>query len=298
MFRYMGDARLDELRFLARLERERVVTISHRKPWDDSEVRIAIQLLAAGIVNDATVVSSRDHEFRADRGMGIIPYRNRIAFEQWEAIGLLHEAQEVRIQATHAAAVRRAELEQSVQRGRLRDATGILFDGRYASRDLQIALWSASKDAPVTVAYLDMNGLKQINDTMGHSAGTEAIQSFFEVIASVVAETGDAYRVGGDEVLIVLPKTAVSKGAELLRIILRGVSGRRVGTGDRVVRLSAVAGVTTVIDPNKPVDEVTRRADSIQYRAKEASKAKPPTRFGALAVEDLAPEEFPNTAEE
>lgn len=295
MFQRMGDARLDELRFLARLERERAVTFSHRKPFDDSEVRIAIQLLAAGIVNDATVVPSHDEsEFQINPAEDYIPYRNRIAFGQWQAIGLLHRGQEVRILATHAAAVRRAELEQSMQRGRLRDPMGILFDGRYANRDLQIALWAANEQEPLAVAFVDMNGLKAINDNLGHDAGDEAIRAFFGVIAEVIAEVGEAYRVGGDEVVILLPKKSLTDGVKLLGLILRGVSNHAVVRENQRFSLSASAGITIATDPRETAKVVRARADEVQYKAKAHSKLTA-QRVGALAVDGGATiEEFPS----
>jgi diguanylate cyclase (GGDEF)-like protein len=219
-------------------------------------------------------------------------YRHRLELERWKAIGLLHQKQYVDIIATHASAVRRAELEQSIQRDRLKDPTGILFDARYADRDLQIAVFSASGDEPLAIAYLDMNGLKQLNDDHGHDAGNEAIETFFEVVAAVIAEKGEAYRVGGDEVMILFPSTTIAQGTELLRLILRGLGARRVN--QQV--LSAVAGLTSVVDPGELPHVVKKRADAIQYRAKAVSKSQPPTRFGALAVDGQdAIEEFKPT---
>lgn len=71
-----------------------------------------------------------------------------------------------------------------------------------------------------------MNGLKVINDTLGHDAGDEAVRTYFGVIAAVIAEVGEAYRVGGDEVVIVLPKKSLADGAKLLGLILRGLSSQ------------------------------------------------------------------------
>ena len=105
-------------------------------------------------------------------------YRHRLELDRWQAIGQLHRRQGVRILATHAVAVERAELEQAIQRDRIRDATGMLFDGRYAERDLQLALWSASVEAPLCVAFADMNGMKPINDSFGHAAGDDAIRAW------------------------------------------------------------------------------------------------------------------------
>ena len=52
----------------------------------------------------------------------------------------------------------------------------------------------------ITVVYLDMDGLKRRNDTQGHAAGDDALRRVAEILRSL---PGDAYRVGGDEFLIV-----------------------------------------------------------------------------------------------
>ena len=52
----------------------------------------------------------------------------------------------------------------------------------------------------VTVMYLDMDGLKRRNDTQGHAAGDEALRQVAAVLRKL---PGDAYRVGGDEFLII-----------------------------------------------------------------------------------------------
>ena len=52
----------------------------------------------------------------------------------------------------------------------------------------------------VTVMYLDMDGLKRRNDTQGHAAGDEALRQVAQILRKL---SGDAYRVGGDEFLIV-----------------------------------------------------------------------------------------------
>lgn len=282
MLAAMNDARLDELRFLARLERERMIVFPHPNSTD-SELRIAIHLLAAGVVNDATATTSserQEFDTPARYAGPVIPYRERVEHERWKTVGALYLRETAIIRATHASAVRLAELEQSIQRGRLRDPTGILIDGRHAKRDLQVALFSASPTEPVSVAFLDMNGLKSFNDDLNHDAGDEAIRAFFEVVADVIAEVGEAHRVGGDEVVITMPRTPIAAGTNLLRAILRGLAARTV----RGRRLSAAAGIACSSDPVADAKAVRTRADENQKRAKVYSKTGA-TRFAALAID-------------
>ena len=293
----MTDARLAELEFLARLERNGVIDLSPFAGMTISggpygrlspDARIAIDLLAKGVVNDATTSPSHDiREYVRRQPESLNAYKHRIELEQWEFIGKLHAGQTVRIRHSHAAAVRRAELAQQIQRDRMREPLGILLDARYLPRDLLIALFSASTDEPLCIAYLDMNGLSDLNDTHSHAAGDEALRAYFDVVAAAVSERGEGYRAGGDEVVVLLPRTTIVEGAEICRGIARGVGGHRI----REVPLSAAIGVTVSSDPAETPEAARHRADLLQKAAKELSRKHEP-RIGALAVEGVELEEF------
>ena len=64
----------------------------------------------------------------------------------------------------------------------------------------------ASEQTPVAVAYLDLNGLKAINDTRGHDAGDVVLKAYFQDASSALADRGDGYCLGGDEVGLILPR--------------------------------------------------------------------------------------------
>jgi diguanylate cyclase (GGDEF)-like protein len=184
------------------------------------------------------------------------------------------------VHITHAGRVHLWNIRDALLRNRLKDPTGILFDGRNAERDLQIALWRVSEQEPLAVAFIDMNGLKAINDSVGHDAGDEAVRAYFEVIAGILAEVGDAYRVGGDEVVILLPKKSLADGAKLLGLILRGVSNQTVVRKAQRFPLSACAGITAATDPGETAKVVRERADVVLYKAKDMAEEQTEQRFG------------------
>lgn len=69
-----------------------------------------------------------------------------------------------------------------------------MWAGRYWERDLRIALLSVSKESPVACCFLDMNGLKAINDNhpRGHEAGDDAMREYLRAIADNIEGVGDA----------------------------------------------------------------------------------------------------------
>src|SRR5258708_18192415 len=81
----------------------------------------------------------------------------------------------------------------------------------------------------LTCAMLDLDGLKQINDALGHGAGNRAIQSFGDAIRLELRETDFAARYGGDEFVVLFPQTTAAQTelfADRLRRRLEPVSAR------------------------------------------------------------------------
>src|SRR5262249_34087362 len=113
---------------------------------------------------------------------------------------------QVDLKLTHKGRVRLSELKQALPGGREREPVGILWDARHWDLDAQIAVLEAREESPLALAYLDMNGVKQINDKHGHDAGDLALRAYFHAVASVLGDGGQAYRLSGgaDEVLVLL----------------------------------------------------------------------------------------------
>ncbi|WP_421863338.1 diguanylate cyclase domain-containing protein [Motiliproteus sp.] len=70
---------------------------------------------------------------------------------------------------------------------------------------------------PLTVCYLDLDGLKQANDRYGHAEGDWLIKTFSKVLAESIREADIATRLGGDEFLLVLPQCEANESLELMQ---------------------------------------------------------------------------------
>jgi diguanylate cyclase (GGDEF)-like protein len=180
----------------------------------------------------------------------------------------------VRLQLTHKGRVRLSELRQALTASRIREEYGILWDGRHLETDLQIAILDAGESTPLSVGFLDMNGLKQINDGFGHDAGSLSVRAYFHAVGTALADKAEAYRVGGDEVIAVLPSHGMEEAKSRLRKACLLLMKEEIG--NKLPHLSLSVGLVTTTDPAAKHTELRDRADKAMYQAKgEAKKTTP-----------------------
>ncbi len=119
-------------------------------------------------------------------------------------------------------------------------------------------------DTGVAVAFIDLDGLKEINDRDGHEAGDAYIQKFAADLRSSLPDGATAYRlnVGGDEFVAVLPQASPA----LLKAILE-----KLRATEGVAPFSF--GIAVSPDDGTSVDELLEVADRAMYLMKQASKA-------------------------
>ncbi|MBM6594260.1 sensor domain-containing diguanylate cyclase [Microvirga pudoricolor] len=120
---------------------------------------------------------------------------------------------------------------------------------------------------PVTVIAIDLNGLKEANDGLGHAAGDAMLRRAGEVLEKLIESPGCAARIGGDEFAILLPGTDERDGAvtmEALAGLIEINNQFYSGPG-----LSMAMGAATS-EPGERLEEVVKRADLRMYEAKRA----------------------------
>ena len=142
-----------------------------------------------------------------------------------------------------------------------------LGNRRAFERDLEIALRRAERThSPLALLYLDVDGLKRLNDRFGHVVGDETLRALGAVMrSSSRLGTDTAYRVGGDEFVMVL--TADSSGADAIAERLRANFRTRSPQSSRVS-----TGVV-VWDGEARVQDLLGQADVRMYREKRPGAA-------------------------
>lgn len=119
----------------------------------------------------------------------------------------------------------------------------------------------------LAVFLIDINGLKTVNDTLGHEAGDELICGAAHCITEAVGDKGRTFRIGGDEFVVfgAMKKAQVEETLAALDQIIASWSGRKVK------HLSVSAGCALASDfAGYSVEALTREADKAMYEQKKA----------------------------
>lgn len=122
---------------------------------------------------------------------------------------------------------------------------------------------------PLAVAVIDLDRLKDINDTGGHAAGDAALQRVAAACTETFRETDLVGRVGGDEFIAVLPDSTLAQAAAACERLLGAVRQSPLMAQDFWIDLGVSVGVVQM-QPDEDLDALIARADGAMYRAKAA----------------------------
>lgn len=138
-------------------------------------------------------------------------------------------------------------------------------------RDLnELANLVAGDDCrPTAIAMLDLDGFKDINDTLGHSIGDQLLQEVSHRLTAIAAR-GQVYRLGGDEFVLVLPNCGDPREVvSVVNSILKRL-GERFEINDHRLFIGASAGIAIAPADGSNVDDLIASADLALYDAKAA----------------------------
>jgi diguanylate cyclase (GGDEF)-like protein len=125
---------------------------------------------------------------------------------------------------------------------------------------------------PFTVAYLDVDSFKSVNDTLGHAAGDEVLRGIADCLNSVAREVDTVARLGGDEFAILMPETGEQAASAALERVADDLDDflRRAAPAVQNIGVTIGAAVYTKKPPS--ADDAIRFADELMYGGKQAGK--------------------------
>jgi diguanylate cyclase (GGDEF)-like protein len=151
------------------------------------------------------------------------------------------------------------------------ELTGVL-NRRYVMRALNEEMLRAQRSgSPCSVAIVDLDFFKRINDRHGHPVGDEVLRSFAICVAANIRAVDKLGRYGGEEFLLVLPGAPQDEALQVVDRIRRIVDEMNWDALGEGVAVTMSAGVAQVRRDEAP-DEILSRADLALYRAKNAGR--------------------------
>lgn len=135
----------------------------------------------------------------------------------------------------------------------------------YAARELARA---GRGDVPLSLVVLDLDDFKRINDMHGHAAGDRVLVETARRIEGAVRGGDIAFRVGGEEFLVMLPGADVAEAMRIAERLRRTLDAGQQGFHEDGVGVSASVGVVTFDPVHDDWERLLRRADQALYRAK------------------------------
>lgn len=154
------------------------------------------------------------------------------------------------------------------------ELTGLANRRRFTLMAEKQAAEARETGKPFTVLFLDLNGLKNINDNLGHQEGDQAIVDAAQIIRSTFRDSDVLARLGGDEFCVLLPEDG-PEDAESPLARLQAMTDIHNMQSGRPYKVSMSVG-TARFDPAEPisVEELIERADSAMYDHKVSGRRR------------------------
>lgn len=232
--------------------------------------RAATDVDGAGIATHDAIFASLDAHADQVRERVMSAHRDVGAMQPQQLRQLNAQLLRAALEATSLAKIAVRELHALARTSR-RDALTDTPD-RVVMRDRleQAVSLAGRRDRYIALVFVDIDGFKQINDTLGHAAGDEALRLIARRLESVVRDSDTVSRHGGDEFLVLLsdltqPADAVAVAASM--VVALSAPAQVDG---RALALSGSLGVAIFPGDGEDADSLIARADAAMYGAKRA----------------------------
>ncbi len=167
----------------------------------------------------------------------------------------------------HILAQLRLALREEHEMARTDELTGVANNRSFLESATQELARQRRYYHPLSLAFLDCDNFKRVNDFWGHAKGDELLRRIALVITQTLREVDVVARMGGDEFAILLPESDQKAAAHVIRKLRNSLKpiGQQYG-------VTFSMGIVTYLQPADSIDQMLTAADRVMYEVKRAGK--------------------------
>lgn len=231
---------------------------------NDFELHQDKEVAKAFIERDQEILKNKEDKYteinilnKDDKILYLESVKTPLINEKGEAWGIVGVARDM---------TKRKELEDMLTQMSYTDKLTGLYNRAYFEE--QINKLDDNEYYPLTLIMGDLNGLKVVNDNLGHLEGDKLLVEIAKVLKGSCRKEDLVFRWGGDEFIILLPNSDYKLGKEICNRIQLNCKN----TDKTPIPLSISLGVSTKINKQKDIDEILKEAEDMMYIEKLKTK--------------------------
>ncbi|QYE96542.1 sensor domain-containing diguanylate cyclase [Paraclostridium sordellii] len=231
---------------------------------NDFELHQDKEVAKAFIERDKEILKNKEDKYteinilnKDDKILYLESVKTPLINEKGEAWGIVGVARDM---------TKRKELEDILTQMSYTDKLTGLYNRAYFEE--QINKLDDNEYYPLTLIMGDLNGLKAVNDNLGHLEGDKLLVEIAKVLKGSCRKEDLVFRWGGDEFIILLPNSDYKLGKEICNRIQLNCKN----TDKTPIPLSISLGVSTKINKQKDIDEILKEAEDMMYIEKLKTK--------------------------
>jgi diguanylate cyclase (GGDEF)-like protein len=125
---------------------------------------------------------------------------------------------------------------------------------------------------PLSIALIDIDYFKSVNDTYGHAAGDRVLVSFANTCQRNIRDIDTLARLGGDEFVIILPETAGDQAYIALERLRQSLTSQPIEHDGNSISVTISCGIASLAGKAESLEQLMERADQALYQAKQAGR--------------------------
>ena len=125
---------------------------------------------------------------------------------------------------------------------------------------------------PLSVAILDIDFFKQVNDSYGHEAGDMALIHLAGILSKLTRVGDYVFRYGGEEFLIMLPETSLISAGQFCERCRQYIENSRLKYADHEISMTVSIGLSVFLPGEVELETVLKAADTALYQVKTSGR--------------------------